>query len=251
MSQLSKLLQHSQLWRSGRRNKAFRQAAISSGHSALDRALHSRGWPRAGTSELLCAHEGIGELSLLIPALAELSQRHFVAWLNPPFQPYAPALYQAGVRLEHCLFVHSGNVRDQLWAAEELLRAETFAALIHWSGSANLSDRDLRRLQLAAKESGCWHAHFRAWQLARQSSPAPLRLQLESTATQLHIQLLKQAGGPAGQHVAINRDSFLLHEQKPVTSWSQPKQQIRHRKSRLLLARPLKPVNSQPGAELH
>lgn len=253
MSHLTKLLQNPQLWRSGRRNKAFGQLAISSGHSALDSALHGCGWPRAGSSELLCEHSGIGELSLLMPALAELSQQQFIAWLNPPFQPYAPALQQAGVRLEHCLFVHTNNLRDQLWAAEELLRAGTFAALINWSSSANLTDRDLRRLHLAAKENGCWHAHFRAWQLSRQSSPAPLRLLLNSTATQLQIQLLKQAGGPAGQRVVITRDRFLLHEQKPVTAWPQPTPtpQPRHRKNRLLLAHPFKPASPRQGVELH
>ena len=249
MSHLSKLLQNPQLWRSGRRDNGFRLPAISSGHTPLDRALHSDGWPLAGSSELLCDDRGIGEISLLMPALAKLSQQQAIAWLNPPFQPYAPALVQAGIKLESCLFVCPQTPRDQLWAAEELLRAAAFGAVIHCSGSQRLADRDLRRLQLAAREQHCWHIHLRDLSTAAQSSPAPLRLTVASTPSQLQIHVLKQAGGPAGQKVSVPRDARLLHEQQPVTQWPQPNPQ-HGKKSRFLLAHPL-PAKPRQGLELH
>lgn len=253
MSQLDRLLANSQLWRSGCRNQVISEQSLSTGHRRLDQALHSGGWPLAGSTELLCDQNGIGELNLLMPALAKLSQQQHIVWLNPPFQPYAPALYQAGINLEHCLFVHCKGTRDSLWAAEELLRAAAFAAVLHWSENRVLADRDVRRLQLAAREQPCWHIHFRAAAMARQSSPAPLRIYLTNRDSQLQIKVLKQAGGPAGQHLLIPRDTQLLHEQKPARYWPQSPDQ--NSKPRLLLTRlptPAKtPAGPGFGAELH
>ncbi|MBN50693.1 MAG: SOS cell division inhibitor SulA [Spongiibacteraceae bacterium] len=249
MSHLSKLLQNPQLWRSGRRNQAAGHNSIGTGLRRLDQALHSRGWPLAGSTELLCDHFGLGELSLLTPALAQLSQQQAIVWLNPPFEPYAPALQQAGINLEHCLFVHCNGLSDQLWAAEELLRATAFAAVLNWSDNSKLADRDLRRLQLAAREQQCWHIHFRAAATAQHSSPAPLRIGLTSQNKQLQLNVLKQAGGPAGQQLLIARAAHLLHEQKPPEYWPQ---HTGNSKSRLLLARlPRVKTPLDAGVELH
>ncbi|MFT5032293.1 MAG: protein ImuA [Bermanella sp.] len=234
MSKLSHLLNNAQLWRSGRRSQIADHNSLRSGNRLLDRALHSGGWPQAGSTELLCDDYGIGELSLLTPALAQLSQQQTIVWLNPPFEPYAPALQLAGINPEHCLFVQCPNLREQLWAAEELLRASAFAAVLNWCGDSTLADRDLRRLQLAAREQQCWHIHFRANAFGQHSSPAPLRIKLTNKGLQLQLDVLKQAGGPAGQQVLIARDTQLLQEQKAVALWPQATKPAQ--KSRLLLA---------------
>lgn len=240
MSSLTQLLQNPQLWHGNRRNENAGQNSLSTGYRALDEALHGRGWPLAGSTELLCERTGIGELSLLLPGLAQLGQQQRIAWLNPPFQPYAPALAQAGLAPEHCLFIQTCKPRDTLWAAEQLLRASAFAAVIHWSGQTSLADRDLRRLQLASREQACWHIHLRALAVARQSSPAPLRLCLSGSADELNIELLKQAGGPAGQHLRLRRDERLLYKQQAVAQWAVTGPS--RRPARLRLARPSPPA---------
>lgn len=251
MSKFNQLLNSAQLWRSGRRSQTATHNSLSSGYRRLDQALHSQGWPQSGSTELLCDDYGIGELSLLTPALAQLSRQQAIVWLNPPFEPYAPALQQAGINPEHCLFVQCSSLRDQLWAAEELLRASAFAAVLNWCGDRKLADRDLRRLQLAAREQQCWHIHFRSSVFGPQSSPAPLRISLTNQGPQLQLEILKQPGGPAGQQVLIARDSQLLHEQKAVTHW--PQTTTPAQKSQLLLARVPTRANTSPGisAERH
>src|SRR5688500_10215557 len=75
--------------------------SAQTGYAALDAELPGGGWPVGGLAELLCRTEGIGELQLVLPALAALTQAgHRIAWLAPPYLPYAPALQAAGVRLE-------------------------------------------------------------------------------------------------------------------------------------------------------
>ncbi len=258
MNQLKHLLNSAQLWHSGRRSSAVGHNSLTTGHRRLDRALHSRGWPLAGSTELLCESSGIGELSLLRPALAKLSQEQFIAWLNPPFEPYAPALQQAGINPEHCLFIQCPNLQDQLWAAEELLRASAFAAILNWCGHHRLADRDLRRLQLAARDQNCWHLHFRASAMSQQSSPAPLRIGLTASGRQLQISILKQSGGPAGQQIHIERDAALFNCQSPASHWPQPSSHSGAGINRLLLTSPInrggqqrKLISATPGKELH
>ncbi|MBB3046615.1 hypothetical protein FHR99_000851 [Litorivivens lipolytica] len=250
MARLNDLLNNPQLWRSSRRNLAAEGDALSTGHRALDKALHSGGWPRGGSTELLCNHSGIGELSLLTPALSELSQQQTIAWLNPPFQPSAPALQQAGFCLKHCLFIETGNLRDQLWACEELLRSATCAAVINWTGKQRLSDRDLRRLQLAARDNHCWHIHFRSDHCHRQSSPAPLRIALRAQESGLALELFKQSGGPSGQQLLLPRAEFLLHQQQAASDWPTPRPRPLRRR-RLRLARPLSTTKPASSLEIH
>ena len=56
-----------------RRGDAFAVApapTLASGFPRLDAELPGGGWPRGALTELLAEHEGIGELGLLLPALA-------------------------------------------------------------------------------------------------------------------------------------------------------------------------------------
>ena len=251
MSEITHLLENPRLWRGSQRNTTVAaHGSIKSGYSALDRALHSGGWPVAGSTELLCDYSGIGELSLLTPALSSLSQQQTIVWLNPPFRPSAPALKQAGFRLNHCLFIETSSLTEQLWAGEELLRSATCAAVLNWTGRQRLSDRDLRRLQLAAREHHCWHIHFRSENCRQQSSPAPLRIRLQASEQQLALELFKQSGGPSGQQLVLPRKPFLLHQQQPPSLWPVARKRLR-RKSRLRLAQPRSRPQTTPLLEIH
>ena len=89
---LDSLLQRPDLWR-GRQGPAVSVAAVPTGWPGLDRALPGGGWPQEGLVEVLARHAGIGEVSLLLPALARLvGQGRRTAWVDPPHVPYAPAL---------------------------------------------------------------------------------------------------------------------------------------------------------------
>ena len=65
--QLAELLAHPSVWR-GRSRAALE--TLPTGFPALDAGLPGGGWPRHGLVEILTPEPGVGELYLLLPALA-------------------------------------------------------------------------------------------------------------------------------------------------------------------------------------
>lgn len=183
------------LWRA--REFARRASrGIATGYAALDAALYERGWPRGGLAELLCDAHGIGELRLLTPALAALSRQGdgWIAWVDPPFVPYAPALQAAGVDPAKVLLVRTKSRSEQLWALEQALGHGTCCAVLGWPGEANFAA--LRRLLLAARQGGAWGSLFRPASTAGQASAAELRLRLIAKPNnRLQVAIVKRRGG--------------------------------------------------------
>ena len=196
MAALEDLLRQYPAWRGA---TGFGEApAVPSGFPALDRELPGGGWPSGGLTELLGEREGIGELQLVLPALAALTARgRRVAWLAPPHLPYAPALAAAGIDLVHLAVVRAPGRRDALWAAEQVLRAGSCHALLAWLPRAGYPE--LRRLAVAAGAGRACALLFRPRAAAAEPSPARLRLALEPGADgrSLAVRILKRRGLPA------------------------------------------------------
>lgn len=189
---LDAVLLHHPVWRGGAPAHAAPQG-VPTGFSLLDRELPGDGWPTGALTEILCAEEGIGELQLVLPALAALTRAGSrVAWLAPPHLPYAPALAAAGVHLEFLTVIRAPGRRDALWAAEQVLRTGACRALLAWLPRAGYAE--LRRLAVAAEAGRAFTALFRPLQAARESSPAPLRLELQPEGGQLAVHVLKRRG---------------------------------------------------------
>ncbi len=172
---------------------------LPSGFPQLDALLPGNGWPSGTLTEILIPCPGIGELQLLLPALARLSRgRRWLAFIAPPHVPYAPALAAAQVDLSRVLLVHPRAAADGLWAVEQSLRAGTCGAVLAWPAAADT--RALRRLQLAAEAGKSWGVLFRSGQSAAvKGSPAALRLQLAPTPGGIDVHILKRRGGwPVG-----------------------------------------------------
>ncbi len=183
---LATALRDARLFRGGRALAAPR-AGLPSGIDGLDTVLPWGGFPRGALSEILHAADGIGELSLLLPALRRLMRDERVAFIAPPYLPYAPALAQVGLPLSHLVWIVADDDR-MLWTAEQCLRAGCLGGALLWSRTGD--DRTLRRLQLAA-EHGDAHAWlFRPLEHAANASPAALRLQIDRT----QVQVLKCRG---------------------------------------------------------
>ncbi|MDA9050400.1 translesion DNA synthesis-associated protein ImuA [Pseudomonadales bacterium] len=195
------LLKKTGLWRASHLDCEFNQGT-STGYDTLDQHLPGAGWPTAGITELLFDQAGIGELRLLAPALASLSQQQgrWQLWVSPPHLPYAPALAQAGIDLGAVLIVRPNTVNDSLWVMEQALGSQSCSAVLAWP--QNIHAKQIRRLQVASKAGHCLGVLFRHSQAAHQSSPAELRLQLTGQrATPLKerssigVQVLKRRGG--------------------------------------------------------
>ncbi|MBI5107878.1 MAG: translesion DNA synthesis-associated protein ImuA [Rhodocyclales bacterium] len=194
-----------------RRGDAFAVApapTLASGFSVLDAELPGGGWPRGALTELLAEHEGIGEIGLLLPALAALTASgRTVLLVAPPHVAHVPAWAAAGLDLAGLRLVFPRRPRDALWAGVEALRCGGVAATLLWLDQGlrgGLPANSLRRLQVAAGEGGGAAFCFRPAALAAQASPAPLRLQLQAAGRQLRVHLLKRRGPPARQDILLD-----------------------------------------------
>lgn len=206
---LKDILQRHPVWR-GRADGYF-FPAVSTTYPVLDSAFPGGGWPTGALTEILSGHEGIGELGLVLPALAALSWAgKRVVWLAPPRLPYAPALAAAGVDLANLVVVRAPGRRDALWAAEQVLRSGSCHALLGWLRRPGY--RELRRLALAAEGRPAWVALFRPREAAREATPAALRIAVEPGGGALAVRILKRRGAPAAAPllVPVNRPFHAL-----------------------------------------
>jgi protein ImuA len=189
------------VWRG--KGASFTRNVVPTGFRELDSHLPGGGWPLGAITELLVDGYGIGELALLMPALVALTKPDpakppkWVAWIAPPFVPYAPALQQHGVNTDRLLMIHptSGH-KNRLWAIEQVVRSGSSAGVLAWVATAE--DVMLRRLQLAAEDQGAWVLLFRPAGANRQRSPAALRLRLSQAQAATRIEILKCRGGRPG-----------------------------------------------------
>ena len=200
---LDELLQKPGIWRAGETIKDTGLDHVATGFAELDAILPGGGWPAGALTEMLHDQSGIGELRVLIPALARLSQAgRWIALIAPPHIPYAPALAAHGVNLSRILLVHPRKDKDALWALEQALRSGTCAAVIAWPGKVD--NQGLRRLQLAAERGRAWGVLFRQAREAETASPAHLRFHLSKEDSALSLELLKCRGGKAHRRIRID-----------------------------------------------
>lgn len=191
---LQSLLQSPHVWRGGeQRGQQPTASAIPTGFPVLDKALPGGGWPRGALTEILHAHHGLGEVSLVLPAITALNlKKEYVAWIAPPFPLCAPALDGMDLTLQHNLVITPDSKPDGLWALEQVLRHGSCAAALAWLPSP--STTQLRRLQLAAEAGHATAFLFRSQAAARQASPAALRILFSNRAQQHQLDILKCRG---------------------------------------------------------
>ena len=186
------------LWRAretGSSAAAVAPTGLPTGYAALDRCLPGAGWPRQGLVEILSDRRGIGELGLLLPALAALCRDEgggWIAWVSPPYRPYAPALAAWGIDVGRMLVVNGAGATE--WAMDQALRSESCSAVLGWSNPRD--PHALRRLQLAAEASRSLAVLYRPLQAGLTPSPAVLRLALLGGGTAgLQVRIVKSRGG--------------------------------------------------------
>lgn len=198
---LAALLSHPAVWRGG--DCAPEPAALPTGYAALDAVLPGGGWPSQALAEILLAREGIGEMRLLLPAVARLTRagRH-VVWVAPPYRPYAPALAAAGVDLSRLVLVRCREPKDALWAFDQALRAPESGAAFAWLAESD--ERKLNRLAVAAREGRTLGVLWRRPGVKAQAVAAPLRLALTAHEGRLDVRVVKRRGGEVAQPIRLD-----------------------------------------------
>lgn len=179
-------------------------AFIPTGFPELDETLCG-GWPAGALVELLPDCHGVGELGLLLPAIATLigpretadsHQQKWVLMIAPPYVPFVPALERHGLDTRRLLMATPRRELDGLWAMEQALRSGVCTAVLAWSSSATRPA--LRRLQLAAAGSRM-AVLFRPPAARRDRSPAALRLRLQPTGEgRLRLEIFRNRNGRPG-----------------------------------------------------
>ncbi|HEY6095472.1 MAG TPA: translesion DNA synthesis-associated protein ImuA [Gallionellaceae bacterium] len=199
---LDSVLQHPGIWR-GDQLAQMGEETLPSGFAELDKQLPGGGWPRGALTEILLEREGIGELRLLLPALARISAKSdWQVWVAPPHVPYAPALSVAGVNLKQLLVAQPQSAGDAWWTAEQALRSGACSAVLAWLSAPD--EKRMRRLQLGAEAGRTWGVLFRSASAAQERSTAALRLRLEATSNGLAVHILKRRGGHVSRPVLVN-----------------------------------------------
>ena len=205
------------LWRG--KQLAHDVTTLSTGYTALDEALPGRGWSLNAVTELIPDINGCGEFSLLLPALATLTQQnHWVVMVDPPWIPYPPALQGHGLAADKILLIRTKNKKESLWACEQILRGIPGGAMLAWP--AALSFTEVRRLQLAAQNGGQTAFLFRKPEAVDTASPAALRLRLTAVGDELNIRVMKCRGQRPMDDIRIRRSQMLQPLIPPLVSSS-------------------------------
>lgn len=189
---------HPQVWR-GRALAQAEERVLATGHAALDAQLPGQGWPVGCLVEILQARPQQHVWQLLAPALAQCEAGPIVL-VNPPCQPFGPALQGRGLRPQQLLCVQADQPQPRLWAAEQALRCADVVAVLAWLPVAK--PEELRRLHLCAQQHDKFLLAFRLLPAQQQASPARLRLLVEGV-DQLEVRILKRRGPPVLQPVLL------------------------------------------------
>ncbi len=198
---LADVLARGDVWR-GDSLASLPETAIPSGYAELDAELPGGGWSRGGLTEILIDRKGVGEMSLLLPALAALSAAGgCLALVAPPWQVHAPAWAAAGVALERLVVVRAGQ--HVAWCVEQLLVSGGFAGVLAWP-AATIDARSLRRLQVAAEGRPVFVCLWRPLAASKDASPAPLRLVAAAGDNSLAVRIIKRRGRPVSRPLALS-----------------------------------------------
>ena len=195
------------LWRAGAQQaeQAVNKPGLDTGFAALNALLKTGGWPVNSIIEIQVDQWGQGELQVLLPLMARLSQQQQqMAWIAPPYIPYAPALQAAGIDLNYLLIIEQSEASDAAWAAEKCLR-HAAAALVLFC-LPQIDTRHIRRLQIAADTGASLGVLLHCGKV--RQTPVPLRIKTGYVEQGLSVQILKSRFGlEQGKQVVLNLES--------------------------------------------
>ncbi|MEP4545870.1 MAG: SulA-like leucine-rich domain-containing protein [Saccharospirillum sp.] len=102
-------------------------------------------------TEVFCQAEGLQQLHLLVPVLAQLSQKkQWITFIAPPCLPNERALARAGVDTRKVQIIHTRTIRDYWKTLDDVLHNGQSSAVLCWPPQGEYNDA--RRAQM--KQTG-------------------------------------------------------------------------------------------------
>jgi hypothetical protein len=173
---------------------------VASSFAVLDAFLPWRGWPVGTMTEIMTDTVGCGELSLLLPAMARLTQeKRPILCIGAPHALFAPALAQTGIDPAYVTQISPSSTRnhnkENLWSAEQALKTGLPGMVVLWSPThGHCPPETLRRLHLSTIGRETMLIHFRGASCMSQPSPSWLRFGYAADDTHIRLQVLKCRG---------------------------------------------------------
>jgi hypothetical protein len=179
------------------------EQVLSTGFDELDRELPGGGWPTRNLAELLLPAEGLGEISLLSPPLAEITGNgRNILLVGAPYLPYMRAWENLNIDSRRIVIARVYKPAERLWVLEQGIRSAAFGAIIGWLPEA--SQQTTRKLQILARAAAGLVFLLRPASAQSEPSAAPLRLLLGSARRHaLSLYLIKRRGAPAALPIRI------------------------------------------------
>jgi cell division inhibitor SulA len=133
------------------------------GYSPAWRSLATRPQPHHGRAaadtlatgtltEVFCQAEGVKQLQLLVPVLAQLSQKQkkWITFIAPPCLPNEKALARAGVDTRKIQIIHTRTIKNYWKTLDDILQNGQSSAVLCWPAGGEYNDS--KRVQM--KQSG-------------------------------------------------------------------------------------------------
>ncbi|MEZ8291764.1 translesion DNA synthesis-associated protein ImuA [Vibrio sp. 10N.237.312.B06] len=189
MHELIKNLQDRQLIWTGLQSTT-QGSTTSTGYPQLDKQLDG-GFPTHGVIEVE-SQQGIGELRLLTPYLAQQNSQKLAIFINPPGKICAEFFSSQGIELDNILVIEPQRDLDALWAAEQCLKSGACHSVLLWG--ADLEIHQTKRLQAASETGKCLQFHFKATSHNQLSLPVSLSMKLSFHIQGLKVEVTKRKG---------------------------------------------------------
>jgi len=190
-----KQLHHRNAWEKNTLPSSSRATSLvtATGVDGLDGLLPCGGWPQGGLVELIVPDEYTDALSLVMPALVQLSwQGRWIAMVAPPCQTRARLFTDADLNPAKVLQVNPHPGRSALWTAESMLQSGNCSVVLAWPNcNTELMDR---RLQKAAANGKALGILVRYEGLSVPPSGADVRLKVELGAEGKVLSLVNNQG---------------------------------------------------------
>ncbi len=210
---LTQLHNDHQIWHGNSHSTAVN--TLTTGYSKLDKYLNG-GLPDNSVIEIQSIN-GIGELRLIIPYLAQKAQAaKLLTFIAPPSNICSQMLASSGIEASQVLVLNTQKQQDTLWSVEQCLKSGCVGAIVLWH--QQFTSAQIKRFKLAAQQGQASLIIIRPQPHLSLSLPVQLSLQLAPHAHGLMVTINKQLGfWPKAPYFLDMRKQWpdLAEQQKP------------------------------------